>query len=357
MKKRLGRNGLTAVLVFFVLGILAFGLILFEITGIEPEKVDAKEPEKNLISQVEKSDDLALPVQNSEEEIEKTETSDVEEPKMDTPVKQETATPSSSSSSDASKDVSSDSKNKTTETATKKNEHKNTTSSSKTETSSSDKSNQKTESKSESSTPAVEKDTTAPVISGVKNRTITKGQSFDKMDGVSAKDNKDGNITSRIRVEGNVDVNSSGKYKLKYTVSDNAGNSASKSATITVVEPEPVVSHESGLENELFNAINSYRQNNGIEAIQYSDVQYSKANSLAKSKAETNTMDSSHYANEISIIYSGSRPSASTLLNMWIASPTHNDFLLNSRKHYGGCAVYRNGNNYYVIMEARIDNR
>ena len=68
MKKRLGRNGLTAVLVFFVLGILAFGLILFEITGIEPEKVDAKEPEKNLISQVEKSDDLNLPAQNSEEE-------------------------------------------------------------------------------------------------------------------------------------------------------------------------------------------------------------------------------------------------------------------------------------------------
>ena len=256
MKKRLGRNGLTAVLVFFVLGILAFGLILFEITGIEPEKVDAKEPEKNLISQAEKSDDLTLPVQNSEEEIGKTETSDVEEPKMDTPVKQETTTPSSSSSSDDSKDVSSDSKNKYTETATKKNEHKNTTSSSKTETSSSNKTNQKTESKSEPSTPAVEKDTTAPVISGVKNRTITKGQSFNKMSGVSAKDNKDGNITSRIRVEGNVDVNSSGKYKLKYTVSDNAGNSASKSATITVVEPEPVVSHESGLENELFNAIN-----------------------------------------------------------------------------------------------------
>ena len=54
--------------------------------------------------------------------------------------------------------------------------------------------------------------------------------------GVEAHDVRDGNITSDVVVSGTVDVNTTGTYTLTYTVSDAAGNEASLTRTVNVVE-------------------------------------------------------------------------------------------------------------------------
>jgi formylglycine-generating enzyme required for sulfatase activity len=54
--------------------------------------------------------------------------------------------------------------------------------------------------------------------------------------GMEAHDVRDGNLTSDIVVTGSVDVNTTGTYTLTYTVSDAAGNEASITRTVNVVE-------------------------------------------------------------------------------------------------------------------------
>lgn len=83
----------------------------------------------------------------------------------------------------------------------------------------------------------------APVLSGVNNKTIKVGESFDKMAGVSATDKEDGDLTSKINVEGDVDTAIAGKYELTYSVSDSKGLETVAKRTITVEEtvvtPQP----------------------------------------------------------------------------------------------------------------------
>ncbi|MGL4913429.1 MAG: glycosyl hydrolase family 18 protein, partial [Romboutsia sp.] len=63
----------------------------------------------------------------------------------------------------------------------------------------------------------------APVLSGIANKTINVGDSFDALAGVTAKDKEDGDLTSSIKVSGNVDTAKAGKYELTYSVSDSKG--------------------------------------------------------------------------------------------------------------------------------------
>ena len=52
--------------------------------------------------------------------------------------------------------------------------------------------------------------------------------------GVAAHDVRDGNLTANVTVTGTVDVNSTGTYVLTYSVADAAGNTDSKTRTVTV---------------------------------------------------------------------------------------------------------------------------
>lgn len=74
-----------------------------------------------------------------------------------------------------------------------------------------------------------------PVISGAADKTIKSGDSFDVKAGVTAADNEDGNLTSRIIVTGSVDTTKVGQYIVTYTAIDNDGNNVSQSITISVV--------------------------------------------------------------------------------------------------------------------------
>lgn len=81
-----------------------------------------------------------------------------------------------------------------------------------------------------------EADSTPPVIHGAEDRTITLGETFDPKEGVTATDDTDGDITSKITITGNVDNQTRGTYELIYNVSDSAGNMATPvKRTITVI--------------------------------------------------------------------------------------------------------------------------
>lgn len=77
-------------------------------------------------------------------------------------------------------------------------------------------------------------DGTAPIISA-NNIHVSQGKSFNYMLGLTgAQDNVDGNITSRVAVRGEVNVDVPGEYRLTYSVSDKAGNVSEKSITVFV---------------------------------------------------------------------------------------------------------------------------
>ena len=65
-----------------------------------------------------------------------------------------------------------------------------------------------------------------PVINGVDNIRVKKGSYFYPLDGVSAYDAENGDLTSNISVKGNVDTNKVGEYELIYSVADLDGNTA-----------------------------------------------------------------------------------------------------------------------------------
>ncbi|MDU2492107.1 MAG: DUF5011 domain-containing protein, partial [Clostridium celatum] len=78
-----------------------------------------------------------------------------------------------------------------------------------------------------------------PVISGAEDITIEFGSEFDKYAGVTATDTEDKDITSKIVVTGEVDVNVAGVYELKYSVTDLDGNTTTVIRKVTVkAKPE-----------------------------------------------------------------------------------------------------------------------
>jgi hypothetical protein len=80
-----------------------------------------------------------------------------------------------------------------------------------------------------------EEDTIAPVITliGDEYLTVTSETGYEEL-GAKAMDNKDGDITSKIKIEGKVDTSIHGLQYIKYTVQDEAGNIATKTRTIMV---------------------------------------------------------------------------------------------------------------------------
>ena len=81
-----------------------------------------------------------------------------------------------------------------------------------------------------------QKDTEKPVITLKGNSEITLNQGDKYNDeGASATDNIDGDITSKIKVSGKVDITKSGTYTITYTVTDKAGNRTDVTRKVTVV--------------------------------------------------------------------------------------------------------------------------
>ena len=88
--------------------------------------------------------------------------------------------------------------------------------------------------------PKMESVNSIPVIKA-ENRVIQLGQEFNGLDGVTAEDAEEGNITNKIVVVRNeVNNNVAGKYNVTYSVTDSKGASATKTITVIVNDPPKI---------------------------------------------------------------------------------------------------------------------
>jgi hypothetical protein len=85
-------------------------------------------------------------------------------------------------------------------------------------------------------------DVTPPVLTVPADGTAPLGSTVDPMDGVTAIDVRDGDLTTKVTVAGTVDTSVLGRVStLTYTVADAAGNTATATRQVTITEGELVV--------------------------------------------------------------------------------------------------------------------
>ncbi|MGI6879418.1 immunoglobulin-like domain-containing protein [Microbacterium sp. gxy059] len=77
----------------------------------------------------------------------------------------------------------------------------------------------------------------APELTTPGDVEVEQDAAFDPLEGVTAIDDVDGDLTDAIEVAGEVDTTALGAYTLTYTVADARGNVATADRTVTVVEP------------------------------------------------------------------------------------------------------------------------
>ncbi len=83
-------------------------------------------------------------------------------------------------------------------------------------------------------------DDIAPVLTlnGKEKISVIRGNSY-KEQGAKAVDEKDGDLTEKIQIEGNVDTSKNGTYTITYKVYDSKGNETIKKRTVSVIN-QPV---------------------------------------------------------------------------------------------------------------------
>ena len=88
-------------------------------------------------------------------------------------------------------------------------------------------------------------DDVPPVITlnGSASMTVYLNAKYEEQ-GAKAEDEKDGDLTDRIKISGNVDTSKTGKYSIIYKVMDNSGNEAKITRTVTVAEKKTVASNK-----------------------------------------------------------------------------------------------------------------
>ncbi|HGM3773507.1 TPA: immunoglobulin-like domain-containing protein [Clostridioides difficile] len=108
-------------------------------------------------------------------------------------------------------------------------------------------------------------DNIAPVLSGVEDCTVEYGSTFDSKAGVTANDNIDGDLTSKIVIEGVVNTSILGEQVLTYKVLDVANNETSAIRKVTVVDTiKPVFS---GIDNITLNLNENFDALEGVTAV------------------------------------------------------------------------------------------
>src|SRR5699024_10137206 len=65
--------------------------------------------------------------------------------------------------------------------------------------------------------------TSIPEIKGTNDVIINKRNNYNLLNGVRAYDKEDGDLTHKISVDGNINTEKEGKYKIEYTVEDSEG--------------------------------------------------------------------------------------------------------------------------------------
>lgn len=182
----------------------------------------------------------------------------------------------------------------------------------------------------------------APVLNGISNKTVSIGDSFDAMDGVTATDKESGDLTKFVIVTGSVDTSKVGSYELVYTVSDGT-NTTTATRVITVkdkVNQAPVIS---GVKDATINVGDSFDAMAGISALDAED------GDLTKSITVSGTVDTSKagtYTLEYSVTDSqGLTATASRVVTIKDSTSTVNTFDP-SKVYNTGDKVTYNGKEY-----------
>lgn len=83
------------------------------------------------------------------------------------------------------------------------------------------------------------RDITPPkvTLNGYKTVYVIKGEKY-KEKGAKASDNRDGDVTNTLQIEGEIDTSKLGTYIIEYSAADSAGNKGTETRKIKVVEPE-----------------------------------------------------------------------------------------------------------------------
>ena len=81
---------------------------------------------------------------------------------------------------------------------------------------------------------------TEPQLKGVNDIVIEKGQEYNLLKGISAYDKEDGDLTHKIKIDGQVDTYKAGKYKVKYQVTDSDGAEKTSIRNIEVKWTSPL---------------------------------------------------------------------------------------------------------------------
>lgn len=107
-------------------------------------------------------------------------------------------------------------------------------------------------------------DTKNPIIEGVSDKTITIGDNIDLKEGITARDEIDGNI--EIITEGDVDTNTAGEYNVKVIAKDKNGNITEETYVVKVnnklEEKQEINTNKATENNSSKNSISTNSSNN-----------------------------------------------------------------------------------------------
>lgn len=87
-----------------------------------------------------------------------------------------------------------------------------------------------------------------PILKVPATTSITEGDQFDSLVGVSATDKEDGDLISKVAYEGTIDTTKAGTYEIIYSVRDSVGNEVNAIQKVLVKDKE--TSKANGLANK-----------------------------------------------------------------------------------------------------------
>lgn len=103
-------------------------------------------------------------------------------------------------------------------------------------------------------------DTEKPIITLKGEEEISHLQNTKYVEeGYSATDNYDKDITDKVKITSNLDVNKEGTYEIKYSVTDSNGNNTTKIRKITVKKINPILDNQSA--NKITSTNKEYKNN------------------------------------------------------------------------------------------------
>ncbi|HDR6311580.1 TPA: M4 family metallopeptidase [Bacillus cereus] len=86
-----------------------------------------------------------------------------------------------------------------------------------------------------------------PILKVPATTTITEGDQFNPMAGVSATDKEDGDMTTKVKVDGEVDTSKAGTFEIIYSVKDSVGNEVHTIQKVLVKDKD--ISEANGITN------------------------------------------------------------------------------------------------------------